>query len=220
MIGDVVHRYLDPEESLGELLFGLIMALTVTLGVGLLSPHEALRSHELAAALIGCNVAWGIIDGALYLLGALFARSQRVHLMRKLRHVPSEAKALEVIREEFSLDDQHLAQQEDLAAFYRTTLDLLKHARIERPRLLGKDWLAALMIVALVATSAVPGAVPFLIVQNDRLALRLANLLQVGLLFVVGYRWARYTGANPWRTGAAIVGLGVALVAVSIALGG
>ena len=32
MIANFVHRYLDPVDSLGELLFGLIMALTLTLG--------------------------------------------------------------------------------------------------------------------------------------------------------------------------------------------
>ena len=67
----MIHRYLDPDESLGELLFGLIMALTVTLGVRLLSSQDALKPHELAVALVGCNVAWGIIDAALYLLGLL-----------------------------------------------------------------------------------------------------------------------------------------------------
>ena len=55
----MIHRYLDPDESLGELLFGLIMALTVTLGVRLLSTPEAMPPHQLAAALVGCNVAWG-----------------------------------------------------------------------------------------------------------------------------------------------------------------
>ena len=219
MIGRVVHRYLDPEESLGEVLFGLIMALTITLGVGLLSPAEALHPRELALALIGCNVAWGIIDAALYLLGVLFARSQRVHFMRKMRHAP-EAQALEAIREEFGLDQEHLAQREDLAAYYRATLDVAKHARIERARLGRNDAAAAALIVVLVAVTAVPGALPFLVVEDTLVALRLANLLQVGLLFAVGYHWARYSGAPPWRTGAAMVGLGAALVAVAVALGG
>jgi hypothetical protein len=220
MIGRVVHRYLDPEESLGEVLFGLIMALTITLGVGLLSPAEALQPRELAVALIGCNLAWGIIDAALYLLGVLFARSQRVHFMRKLRRAPTEAWALEAIREEFGLDQEQLAQREDLAAYYRATLDVAKHARIERARLGRNDAAAAALIVVLVAVTAIPGALPFLVVEDTLVALRLANLLQVGLLFAVGYHWARYSGAPPWRTGAAMVGLGAALVAVAVALGG
>jgi len=49
---------------------------------------------------------------------------------------------------------------------------------------------------------------------------RLANGLQLCLLFAVGYHWARYVGANPLRTGLIIAGLCMALVAISIALGG
>jgi len=220
MIGDRVHRYLDPEESLGELLFGLIMTLTVTLGIRLLSPLEPLSPRDLAAALIGCNVAWGIIDAALYLLGSLFARNRRIHFVRKLHGMPTQAEALQAIREEFGLEEAHLVQQEDLAAYHRATLDLLKHARIERAHLRGTDLAAAAMIVGLVSIAAVPGAVPLLIIEDSVLALRSANLLQIGLLFAAGYHWARFSGAPPWRTGAAMVGLGVALVAVAIALGG
>ncbi|MBS0522591.1 MAG: VIT1/CCC1 transporter family protein [Proteobacteria bacterium] len=216
----MIHRYLDPDESLGELLFGLIMTLTVTLGVHLLSPEQLSRPQDLAMALVGCNVAWGIIDAALYLLGSVFARNQRVHFMRKLRAMPSEARALQAIREEYGLDDAHLAPAQDLAAFYRAALDVLRYAKVERTRLRDKDWLAALMIVLLVAVTAVPGAVPILLVGDPVLAVRLANLMQIGLLFAVGYRWARVSGANPWRTGAAIVGFAVVLVVISIALGG
>jgi hypothetical protein len=220
VIGRFVHRYLDPEESLGELLFGMIMTLTVTLGIRLLSPHETLSPRDLATALIGCNVAWGIIDASLYLLGSLFVRNRRIHFVRKLHDVPTEAEALRAIGEEFGLEEAHLVQQEDLAAYHRATLDLLKHARIERARLRGKDLASAALIVGLVSIAAVPGAIPLLMVEDRVLALRLANLLQIGLLFAAGYHWARYSGAPPWRTGAAMVGLGVALVAVAIALGG
>jgi hypothetical protein len=216
----MIHRYLDPDESLGELLFGLIMALTVTLGVRLLAAEDLSRPRDLAVALVGCNVAWGIIDAALYLLGSVFARNQRVHFMRKLRAMPSEAGALQAIREEYGLDDAHLAAEQDLAVFYRAALDVLRHAKVEHARLRGKDWMAAVVIVFLVTVTAVPGAVPILLVGDPVLGLALANVLQIGLLFAVGYYWARYSGANPWRTGAAIVGFGVALVGVSIALGG
>ena len=44
-----VHRYLDPSESLLEILFGLIMAFTITAGARLLSaPHELVVGEQLA----------------------------------------------------------------------------------------------------------------------------------------------------------------------------
>ena len=61
-------RVLDPSERLAEVLFGLIMVLTFT---GSLSIAEAGR-EDIRAMLIGavgCNIAWGIIDGVFYLMG-------------------------------------------------------------------------------------------------------------------------------------------------------
>jgi hypothetical protein len=58
------------------------------------------------------------------------------------------------------------------------------------------------------------------VLGDSHIALRLANLIQVSPLFLVGFRWARHSDGNRWFTGFAIAGLSVALVAVSVALGG
>lgn len=65
-----IHRHLDPAESLGEVLFGLIMVLTFTLGAAVAGGYK--RGMLLAA--VGCNVAWGVIDGVLFVLSGRFAR--------------------------------------------------------------------------------------------------------------------------------------------------
>ena len=74
ILGNFIHRYLDPVDSLGELLFGLIMALTLTLGVRVLTQRPDIDPQEMVGAMVGCNVAWGIIDAVLYLLGSVFSR--------------------------------------------------------------------------------------------------------------------------------------------------
>jgi Putative MetA-pathway of phenol degradation len=56
---------------------------------------------------------------------------------------------------------------------------------LSKVRLRAPDWLAAALIAGLVSITAMPGAVPFLIVEDGALALRLANILQVCLLFAV-----------------------------------
>ena len=68
--------------------------------------------------------------------------------------------------------------------------------------------------------TALPAALPFLVVRDARIAMRLSNALLIGLLFYAGWRWAGYTGATPWRTGLVMALLGVALVGVAMALGG
>jgi hypothetical protein len=200
-------------------LFGLIMALTFTLGAHLLTPAEV-RPREMVVAMLGCNVAWGIIDGALYLIGSVFSRNQRVQFVRKLRHMKDEDEAFEAVREEFGLEDEPPLSPEDRAAFHRVVLDIMRHASLERAHLRPQDWMAALLIAILVTLTAVPGVLPFLALDDSYLALRLANCLQIALLFYVGFHWARHTGSHPWRAGLMIVALCVGLVVVSVALGG
>jgi VIT1/CCC1 family predicted Fe2+/Mn2+ transporter len=190
-----LHRYLDPADSLGELLFGAIMALTFTLGAR-------------------------IIDAVLYLIGTLFYRNQRIHFVRRLKAAASDQEALAAIREEFDLEDEPIESDRDRATVYAVALDLLKRGRTRRADLRRSDYIAALLIAILVALTAIPGTVPFLLIEDDTLALRTANVVQIALLFVVGFTWARNTGASPWKTGLAIVLLGVGLVVVSLALGG
>ena len=63
-------RALEPAERIAEVLFGLIMVLTFT---GSLSVAEAGREDVVAMLIgaLGCNLAWGVIDGLFYLMGCL-----------------------------------------------------------------------------------------------------------------------------------------------------
>ena len=73
----IAQKYLDPATSLGEVMFGLIMTLTFTLAAGVIIEEEGREgARQLLIATIGCNIAWGIIDGALYLMGELFGRGR------------------------------------------------------------------------------------------------------------------------------------------------
>ncbi len=73
-----------------------------------------------------------------------------------------------------------------------------------RAHLRANDWMAAVLIVILVSTTAIPGLIPLLLIQDGFIALRVANVLQIGLLFFVGYWWAHYSGSNRWLVGMAI----------------
>ena len=69
------HRHLEPAESLGEILFGLIMVLTCTLGAAVIGGTDREAARGLLLAALGCNVAWGVIDAALYVMGTVFQRN-------------------------------------------------------------------------------------------------------------------------------------------------
>lgn len=220
MLANFVHRYIDPTDSLGETLFGLIMALTITAGARLLSQSTDFDPREMIVAMIGCNVAWGVIDAVLYLIGSVFSRNRRVQFVRRLRATRNDLEAMTEIREEFGLEDEPALSDADREAFHRVVLEIMRHAGTERARLRLGDFQAALVIVLVVSLTAVPGVLPLLFIEDGHRALVLANALQIFLLFFVGYRWARHTGSNPWRGGMMILALGVGLVAVAVALGG
>jgi VIT1/CCC1 family predicted Fe2+/Mn2+ transporter len=65
-----------------------------------------------------------------------------------------------------------------------------------------------------------PVAIPFMVMHNVAWAMRISNGIGVVLLFIAGYFFGRCSELHPWLTGLAMVILGVALVAMMIALGG
>jgi VIT1/CCC1 family predicted Fe2+/Mn2+ transporter len=72
----------------------------------------------------------------------------------------------------------------------------------------------------LVFLASLPAAIPFLLIDDAFKALRVSNLILLALLFVTGYRWARYTLGRPWLAGFCFLIGGVAMVWTAMALGG
>jgi hypothetical protein len=59
-----------------------------------------------------------------------------------------------------------------------------------------------------------------MVVDDVRLAMRLSNAVAVTMLFLVGFAYGRHAGLGGWQVGFAMVVVGAALVALTIALGG
>lgn len=172
----IIHRYLDPGETLGEVLFGLIMALSFTVGGRFLLMRGELDMAELVVGAIGCNIAWGVIDAVLYVLGNLFHRSQRARFYRSIRSTRNEAEALALVQEEFGLEDEPLAVlPEDRARLHQSILALSAHAAPARARLVRRDLWSALVVFVLVSATSLPGVIPVLLLADPDFALRVSN---------------------------------------------
>ena len=216
-----IHRYLDPGETLGEVLGGFIMALTFTLGARLFTVTGQLEARDLVVAIVGCNVAWGVIDATLFVLNSLFYRSRHARFFRALKAIRTEAEALAAVEEEFGLEDEPLATHpDDRTRLYRSMLALSAHATPARKGLRRQDFVAAVIVFVLVSATAVPGVIPLLLLDDSNFALHVSNWILILLLFVVGYWWGRYTDAPSWRVGLTAMLLGVFMVLVAVALGG
>jgi hypothetical protein len=216
------YRYLDPADRLNEILFGLIMVLTFTLTAGIAVGDSEEAGRELLIATFGCNLAWGIIDGAMYLTASLLARSRRTRAIAKVRAAPDEASAFAIIDREVEGTLASLASEEERVALYRAIHQIARHAPPERVRVRVhmEDVWGAVASGLLVVLTTVPAAIPFLVIDEPHIALRVSNALLVALLFVIGYRWGRYAHVGRWRAGLVFLAAGSALVAIAIALGG
>jgi hypothetical protein len=105
-------------------------------------------------------------------------------------------------------------------AMYDVVVQALRATPLPPTRLRKSDLLGGFASGLLVFACSFPAAVSFMLVDDPGLALRISNSVLLTLLFVVGYRAARYTLARPWIAGARFVLGGMLLVLVAIALGG
>ena len=210
-------RVLEPGERIAEVLFGLIMVLSFT---GSLSVAEAGREdvRTMLIGALGCNIAWGIIDGVLYLMDCLSERGRDIRALRAARQAVDPEEARRVIADalppvvaatlgpaEYELVRQKLARLPEPPS---------------RPWLSKADWLGGLAVFLWVFVTTFPVAIPFIFMSDVGLAMRVSNGIAVALLVVAGYAFGRITNYHPWLTSLAMVVLGGALVVVTIALGG
>jgi hypothetical protein len=213
-----VHkRVLDPDERIAEVLFGLIMVLTFT---GSLSIAEAGRD-DIRAMLIGalgCNIAWGIIDGVLYLMGCLAERGRNLTTYRAVRQAADPGQAHRLIASVLPPEIASVLRPEELESVRLRLLGLQEPP--EHPRLSVSDWRGALGVFLLVFLSTLPVAVPFMVMHSATAAIRVSNGIAIVMLFVAGVAYGRVVRWAPWMFGISMVVLGVVLVALTIALGG
>jgi len=216
-----VHKYLDPGTSLGEILFGLIMTLTFTLGAGLTIQEEGAEgARALLLATIGCNIAWGVIDGVFHVLGQLFERGRRRRVVQLVRGTTTDADAAALVAGE--LDDviEKVMTQDERQRLYGRIVAQVRTGEIPPNPITRNDIMGGIASFWLVFFASLPAAIPFLFIDDARLALRVSNAVLLALLFLAGFRWARYTTARPAITGLVFLVFGAALVAMAIALGG
>ena len=218
----IASEHLDPGTRMGEILFGLIMTLTFTLGAGLMLEQEGREgARSLLVATIGCNIAWGLIDGVFYVLGQVFDRGRRARITAEVRAASTPAEAERRVANELDESLAPLADDTARSALYASIARRLAGdttppgARVTRADLLGGFWAGWLVFAC-----SFPAAVPFFFIDDPHVALRVSNLLLIVLLAIVGYRAGREAGARPWVSAATFVVAGLLLVGAAIALGG
>lgn len=215
--GPLVRGVLSPYDRASEVLFGLIMALTLTGALSVTGATEQ-ETRALFVSTLACNVAWGFVDAVMYVLNEVLGRGRLLLLDRALREGgnPAELRVLlgEVLPEP-------LAEGLSAASLDAVRSTVAAHPDLHAPaRVQGADLLGALGVFVLVVATTFPVAAPFLFLADVAVAKAVSRGLALALLFAGGYAVGRYSGVRPVWMGLAMLGVGAVLVAVVTALGG
>jgi hypothetical protein len=209
-------RVLDPVERTSEILFGVIMALTFTSAIGATSARDEIRT--LLVGALTCNIAWGVVDGVMYLMACLAERGAAWKTARAFRDAADPAEARRVLAEALP---PTIAAGLDPDALEAVRGSVARSPVMPKPpRLDGHDWKGALAVFLLVTLSTFPLVVPFLLFDDAQRALRTSNGIALAMLWLMGLAYGKAVGFKPWLTAVVMVALGVVLVAITIALEG
>jgi hypothetical protein len=183
---------LEPMDRISEVMFGLIMALTFTLALGVVTA-ETIQVRTMLLGALGCNLAGGIIDASVFLMARFNQRGR-------------SAMQLQALRQAIDIGDAHRIIAEALPPLMASALPpdqlelirqrLLQLPKVEGSRLTRRDGLGAIGFCLLSFLSTVPIVIPFILIGDARLALRVSNAVAIGMLLVCGHAFGRYAGSD------------------------
>lgn len=221
-------RLLDPIDRLSESIFSILILLTFTLAFRIIKlgadPTQPIPNtyvNELLIGAAGATLAWGIIDGIMYALMAMFERGERHRLLRQLQAAHTDDEGIQVVANEFDYILEPITGEPQRRMLYQDVLEHLRNGTAQPVGLTREDIAGGFGSVLVAVIAVLPSFVPFLIFYNNpALAIRVSNVVSFVVLFGLGYQWGKHTGAHPWRTGLLLAAVAAIMVLIAIPLGG
>jgi hypothetical protein len=206
---------LDTVERVSEMCFGLFMALTFVGAV--FATSDAQDGRTMFYTALGCNVAWGLVDAVMYLVRTITNRGKLLSIGRAVKAAPDAATGAKAFREGMPAPWNTFAGDGEIESMRAR---VLAAALPSRPYLTRRDFAGAVGIFLIVVSSTFPVALPFVVMDDVRSALVVSRAFTLAMLFFGGLALGRFAGYGTWRSGLAMVGLGVLITIAIIALGG
>ncbi len=228
LIDRLVFEHISPTQAAVEFFYGLLMAMTLsnTLRLALIGSSIGDVVFIVSVAIFGCNLAWGIADGAVSVLTSHF---QNLYYYRKVKQIKDGADheaarelAAEVLSEALTEIQEDILDEDARKRMADVAIHAIKRKDITKPALGRSQWITAGWCVVL----NVAAALPFIVLYQMALFLDLnlvtlaANVAGAVLLFFLGRFLDRRLGDGTGRTGLVMVGLGMLMLAIIVALGG
>jgi len=209
--------WIDTEDRISEILFGLIMALTFTCTISIAQADRASVKDMLIGAL-GCNIAWGLVDAVLYVLMTKTVQERGFTILNFVRRSKNTSKATQFIADALPPVIANVLQPDEMEKIRQRILQLPESTITWKQKF--RDYKIAIGIFFLVLLSTFPVALPFIFIDDVQTALRISNIVAILMMFFCGWGLGKYAGRNRYLMGVIMSVLGIVLVLVTIALGG
>jgi VIT1/CCC1 family predicted Fe2+/Mn2+ transporter len=214
--GDERKRLLEPVDRISEILFGLIMAVTIVGSLSIATAGQA-EARAVITAALGCNLAWGLVDAVMYLVRTVTERVRNRNLLRRIGSADLGT-AHRLIVQSLPEHVGAMVGPDEVEGMRRHLLGL---PSVDGPVLRTRDYLEALGIFALVVIATFPVVAPFLLIGDVGMAMNVSQIITVAMLLLAGFSLGRHAGhARPLRSGLVMAVFGVALIVAVKALGG
>ena len=208
---------LNTMDRVSEILFGIIMTLTFTCSIGIANAKNT-EIRQLIIAAISCNIAWGLVDAIGYIVSTIVQRSRNKTILDSVLTTSDADKARKYISDSLPPSIASVLGAGELEQI-RKKLAKLPGSTLQ-VRLTTRDLKRSVMIFLLMFISAFPIVIPFIFIRDTQLALRISNMIAIGLMFLCGWLLAKYVGSNKWLMSFGLTLVGIVLVLITIALGG
>jgi VIT1/CCC1 family predicted Fe2+/Mn2+ transporter len=215
-IADESRRLLDPVDRVSEILFGLIMAVTIVGSMSIATAgRDEVRTVMLAA--LGCNLAWGLVDAVMYVVRTATERTRNRVLARRIADADADT-ARRLITQALPAHVVALSGPDEIEGMRRR---LLASPDKVRAVLAPRDFLEAFAVFVMVVIATFPVVAPFLLTTDVATAMRVSQAITLGMLFVAGYALGNHAGySKPLRPALAMAVFGAVLITAVKALGG
>lgn len=208
------NKVVTPVDVTIELMAGIVMALTIVVSLHTAS-GGGVSALTIALSTVGCNLAWGIFDGVIYVFNARALRAYRQNLIEKLQKATDPEAIRQILGQELKAPVSgigRLAKTQELhdalAAY---------HAPVLKDQ---SDWLGALAVGTAAVGSTAPVIIPFIFISGPQVAVAMAGCLGMAAMSWAGIRVARWNGQSIWLLGIVTPLVGALFVATCLLLGG
>jgi hypothetical protein len=206
-------RYLRPEDSLLEVVGGVIVVLATanTLTV----TRDRAGEDAIIKAAFTVAIAWGLVDAGLGLLGTVYHRKGLDRVVRDTAQADGES-GVAIVSGALGDELLDLAEPSERDAFVHHLATQAKSAPATRKPLTRDDLIGAAITAALMFSATLPLTIPLYLIDNPDTGVVAMNAMAFVFLFIIGWLWADYTTMRKARFGLALGSVALALTAVTM----